>query len=138
VGAEKRVRPFVENITEATSACLVTMVQGNLLALTLSHWLVASQTGITAGVVTSAAILASRIQRPWLISLMLGLVTAGVDYWVHPGGFGPFFLEAIVTGAGAAALSFAVQMVTRWIRRRAAARSPNEETDDEPLTKPTP
>ena len=104
----KKVTPFIENIAEATSACLITMVQGNLLTIGLSHFLIASQTGIVAGTITAAAILVSKTDRRWIISLLLGLVTAIVDYYVHPGMFGSAVTEAIVTGAGAAVLSYLV------------------------------
>ncbi len=121
-GLSERVQPFVENIAEATTACLITMLQGNLLALTLAHWVIASQTGFAAGATTSVAILVARVERPWVISTLLGLVTTGVDYLVHPGGFGPFFLEAIATGAGAAVLSFVVQRGVIGVRRRRLRR----------------
>ena len=32
---KRKLAPFLENIAESTTACLVTMVQGNLLALSL-------------------------------------------------------------------------------------------------------
>lgn len=119
----RRWTPFVENIAESTTACIVTMVQGNLLALTATHWLIASRTGIIAGAVASAALLAIRTQRPWVVASVLGVLTAGVDYFVHPGAFGPAIAEAIVTGAGAAALSLMVGAAIRRARAR-AARAP--------------
>lgn len=115
------VRPFVENISEATAACLITMVQGNVLAIGLSHWLIASQTGLAAGSITALAILISKTDRRWLIALLLGVVTAIVDYFVHPGMFGTVVTEAIVTGIGAALLSYLVGTVIRSIRRRNSA-----------------
>ena len=118
-----KVAPFVENIAESTTACLVTMVQGNLLALTLSHWLIASQTGVVAGVVASAAILLSRVRRRWIVSAVLGVATAVVDFLVHPGQFGPVFLEAFVTGIGAALLSYGVGIAVRRIRDSYMAKS---------------
>lgn len=117
----KIARPFVENISEATAACLITMVQGNLLALGLSHWLIASQTGFAAGSITALAILLSKTDKRWLISLLLGVITAIVDYFVHPGMFGTAVTEAIVTGIGAAFLSYLVGTVIRSIRRRNSA-----------------
>ena len=114
----KKVTPFVENIAEATTACLVTMVQGNLLVLGLSHWVIASQTGIAAGSITAAAILLSKTDKRWIISLLLGLVTAVVDYFVHPGMFGAVFTEAIVTGIGAAVLSYLVGTIVQATRRK--------------------
>ena len=116
----KKVAPFVENIAEATAACLVTMVQGNLLALGMSHWIIASQTGVAAGSITAAAILMSRTDKRWLISLLLGLVTAIADYLIHPGMFGTKVTEAIVTGIGAAILSYFVGTIIRTIRRKNA------------------
>lgn len=121
--------PFLENITESTTACLVTMVQGNLLALTLSHWLIASRTGIIAGVIASVAIVIARIRRRWIVSAVLGGATAFVDYLVHPGQFGPAALEALVTGLGAALLSHFVGATLRGLRRR---RSEKTRTDTSP------
>ena len=112
--ANRKIAPFVENIAEATTACLVTMVQGNLLALTLSHWLIASQTGVAAGVVASAVILVSRASTRWVISVTLGIATAVVDFLVHPAQFGPIALEAVVTGLGAALLSYLVGIAVRY------------------------
>lgn len=121
----RRWTPFVENIAESTAACLLTMVQGNLFALTATHWVIASRTGIIAGAVASAALLAIRAQRPWVVASVLGVLTAAVDYFVHPGGFGPAVAEALVTGAGAAVLSLLVgATVRRWRRRAPAATSP--------------
>ena len=112
----RSVTPFVENIAESTTACLVTMVQGNLMALALSHWLIASQTGIVAGAVASVAILVARTSRRWVVSLVLGVATAIVDFFVHPGEFGPVFLEAVVTGLGATLLSYLVGVALRHAR----------------------
>ena len=118
----KNVKPFVENIGEATAACLITMVQGNVLALGLSHWLIASQTGVAAGSITAAAILLSKTDKRWMISLLLGAVTAMVDYFVHPGMFGTLVTEAIVTGLGAAILSYAIgTLMTHYRGRRSTA-----------------
>ena len=115
---KKQVQHYLENISEATAACLFTMVQGNLLTLTLSHWLIASETGIIAGTVTSAAVLITRASKPWIVSTFLGLATTVVDFFVHPGMFGPFFAEAVVTGLGAALLSYAAQYGLRGLRTR--------------------
>lgn len=117
---KKKITPFVENIAESATACLITMVQGNLLALGLSHWIIASQTGIAAGTITATAILVSKTDKRWIISLLLGLVTAVVDYNMHPGMFGSVVTEAIVTGIGAAVLSYLVGTIARSFRARKA------------------
>ena len=70
--------------------------------------MIASRTGVIAGAVASAAILIARTRRRWVISAVLGVATTVVDYLVHPGQFGPAVMEAVVTGAGAALLSYVV------------------------------
>ena len=124
-----KIGPFLENIAESTSACLVTMVQGNLMALTLGHWFIASQTGLLAGTVSAAAILLARAKKRWVISLTLGSVTAVVDFLVHPGMFGPVVLEAAVTGLGAALLSLVAGALLHRLRaiRTSTYRSPQIE-----------
>lgn len=115
----RRWTPFVENITESTTACLVTMVQGNLLILGLGHWIIASRTGVIAGAVASLVLLLVRTRNRWATSLVLGVLTAIVDYFVHPGQFGSAATEAVVTGFGAAVLSYGVGALIRRFRRGA-------------------
>lgn len=113
-----KVAPFLENISEATTACLFTMVQGNILAITVQHWLIASQIGVVAGALTAGVLLLWRDSRPWLVAAVLGLATGVVDYFVHTGELGSIVVEAIVTGLGAAALSFVVGVTVTWTRGR--------------------
>ena len=118
---KKKLAPLAENIGEATTACIITMTQGNFLALGLTHWIIASQTGIVAGLAASAALFLAKTDNRWVIALVLGVVTAIVDYLMHPGMIGPVFLEAIITGIGAGVLSY----IAGWIfalRRRRQAR----------------
>ncbi len=115
-----RIAPILENVSEATVACLVTMVQGNLLAFTVSHWIIASQTGVIAGVATSAVLFAAHTSKRWIVALLLGLVTGVVDYYVHPGMFGSAMTEAIVTGIGAAVLSYLAGTALQFWRARRA------------------
>lgn len=115
---ERKITPVLENVAESTAACLVTMVQGNILAIGLSHWLIASQTGVIAGLIASATIFATQTHHRWAISLVLGVMTAVVDFFMHPGGFGAVATEAIVTGIGAAALSYLVGTAYSWYRSR--------------------
>ena len=116
---KSKIAPFVENIAESTTACLVTMVQGNLLAVSVTHWLIAARVGVIAGSVATMVILVLRTQKPWLVSSTLGGITVIVDLLVHPGNFGPILAEPLVTGFGAAALSFLVGKTVSRLRRRA-------------------
>lgn len=117
---KQKIKPVIEYTAESTTACLVTMVQGNLLALTLGHLLVASQTGIIAGIIAAIALYLSRSTGRWIVSAVLGIATAIVDFFVHPGMFGPVFLEAAVTGIAAALLSYVVGTLVRIFRKRSA------------------
>jgi len=117
----QKIKPYVENISEATAACLFTMVQGNILLLGLSHWLVASQTGIVAGVLATIALWLVKSTKPWVISLVLGSFTAVVDFFVHPGMFGGVVTEAVVTGIAAGLLSYLIGQAIAYTRRRRGA-----------------
>ena len=119
----QKVEAFAENIAEAGVACLVTMVQGNILALGLSHWIIASQTGLVAGTAAAAAITFIKIQNRWVIAAILGLLTFVVDYFMHPGMFGGAVTEALVTGTGAAVLSWIVGTILARRRRKQAIQN---------------
>ncbi len=116
---KKRLAPLAENIAESGAACLLTMVQGNVLLLGLGHWITASQTGLVAGTAATVAILLARSDNRLLIAGILGGVTAIVDYFVHPGMIGEAAVtEAIVTGLGAAALSYGLGTAVLEFRNR--------------------
>lgn len=117
----KKFAPLLEYFAESTTACLVTMVQGNVLALTVTHLLIASQTGIIAGTITALGIYFARTSRRWMISIVLGVATAVVDFFVHPGMFGSVVTEALVTGAAAAILSYLAGTAIQYARTKKAA-----------------
>ena len=114
----KKIAPLIEYIAESTTACLVTMAQGNLLALGLTHLVIASQTGIAAGVITYLSILFARTGKRWIISAVLGFATGIVDFFVHPGMFGTAATEAVVTGLGAATLSYLIGTAISYVRAK--------------------
>ena len=121
---KSKIKPYFENTTEAGVACIVTMVQGDLMSLTAAHWFIATQTGLIAGTITATAILLTRIRREWVISLALGAITMVVDYFVHPGMLSQYaIVEAVITGLGAAALSFIAARLFRLVARTRANRA---------------
>ncbi len=120
----KKIALLIEYAAESTAACLVTMVQGNLLALGLTHLVIASQTGIVAGAIAYLAILFAKTGKRWIISVVLGFATGIVDFFVHPGMFGAVATEAVVTGLGAATLSYLIGTAVPYIR---AKKSPQVE-----------
>jgi hypothetical protein len=117
-----KLAPYAENMCESGLSCLLTMVQGNVLALTVSHWLVASQTGLLAGAIVGTTVVTAKLRRPWIVSLVLGAVTTAVDAAVHSATFGlGSLIEAIVTGVGAFVLSLAANAtLQRWRSTRLA------------------
>ena len=115
----KKAAPLIEYVSESTAACLFTMVQGNLLALTAGHLLIASQTGLLAGTLATIGILVANTRNRWLIAVVLGVTTGVIDFYVHPGMFGAVATEAIVTGLAAAVLSYLVGIaIRRLVARR--------------------
>ena len=123
-------RPYVENITASTTACLFAMVQGNLMLLTLSHWLTASQVGVGAGVVTSLGVALLGASRQWVVSTALAVITTIVDFLIHTGPLLEVVIEAVVTGLAAGVISFSLGVVLRraLAKSRAGADSASSST----------
>jgi len=119
-----RVGEFAEHSTEATCACAIMMVQGQLMLLSAAHWVIAIQTGVIAGVIATLLVIIGRATKPWIISTVLGVVTACVDYFIHSAEFGPVFIEPLLTGLGAGILSLIVTTTIRhFYRKRQRLRS---------------
>lgn len=118
---KKHLTPFAEYLAESTTACLVTMVQGNFLALTMGHLFIASQTGVFAAGLAAVTLAFAKTNRRWVIAVVVGVVTAIVDFFVHPGMFGGAATEAIVTGLAAAVLSYVAGTLFRYFKRKSAA-----------------
>ena len=114
----RRLKLFVENLGESSIACLLAMVRGNVLALTASHWMIASRTGLVAGLTATALLFAIQKLNKWLIAATLASATAVVDYFSHPAQFGPFATEAVLTGLAAGTLSLIVANVGRRLSSR--------------------
>ena len=95
-----KLKILAERFGQSWSACMVAMVQGDLSVLTLKHAMVASKTGLIAGI---AMVIASLIpnQSKWFGLWLIGLFTMIADYMTHPTHFGKPVTEAIVTGIGA-------------------------------------
>ena len=117
---KKKLAPYIEYFAESTTACLFTMVQGNFLSIGLSHLIIASETGIAAGAIAYVAMLFAKTGKQWMVSVVLGLATGIVDFYVHPGMFGSVATEAVVTGLGAAALSYLVGTAIQRYRAKTA------------------
>ena len=115
----KKIAPVFENVAEAGVACLVTMVQGNLLLVGVTHWITATQTGLIAGVAATVAFAFAKTENRLVLAGILGVLTGVVDYFVHPGMIGESRItEAVITGLGAAVLSYVVSTIIMRFRQR--------------------
>jgi hypothetical protein len=117
-----RAAEFATQTLESTCACAVVMVQGQLLLLTATHWLIAAQTGLIAGAISTTLLTIGRAPRPWVLSVVLGVATFIADFMIHSGELVDVLTEALVTGVGAAVLAYAITHALRWLRRRVFTR----------------
>ena len=124
----KKIKLFVTPFCEATPACLLVMVQGNIWLATMGHLQKALETGFITGV--GVLILASFTSR-WFSN---GYVVAGItgsmcfvaDLLVHPTHFGGFTAEAMVTGAVTAIISLAINFAGKKLFIHGKSRLPNK------------
>ena len=109
----QKLKIFVTPFCEATPACLLVMVQGNIWLATLGHLQKAVETGFITG--AGVLILASFTHRWFRNKYFVAGVTGGMcfvaDLFVHPTHFGGYTTEAIVTGAITAVISLVLNFV---------------------------
>lgn len=109
-----KIEIFIRRLSEATPSCLMMMVQGNVFALTLPHWIKALQTGAMTG---GLAVLVSLFGRKelqenkFVVAGLTGFLTAISDLISHPSHFGGETTEAIATGVGAGLLCMALSNI---------------------------
>ena len=111
--AQEALKHCPEKFSEAWLSCLLTMVQGDIAALTLKHGLVAAKTGSIMATSYFVAVLFTKKQTVYLDILLTGVLTALADYAIHPTHFGGPFTEAVVTGIGASFLALMLHLITR-------------------------
>ena len=111
---------------EASAVCLVLMVQGNLMAITLTHLSLASKTGLLA-VFPAIGLTFTRYARyfanRWTSSLFFGVSTFLADSLIHPSHYPGAYTEAALTGLGAFLFSIAISYTPIGKRIDALAES---------------
>jgi len=100
-----RLRKTVETFSQAWIACLLAMVQGNVLVLTVYHAKVAAKTGALTAISYFVCSFIATLDNKWANAMVVGLLTAFADILIHPTHFGPEWGEAVVTGIGAGTLA---------------------------------
>lgn len=109
----QKIKIFLTPFCEATPACLLVMVQGNIWLATVGHLQKAAETGLITGV---GVLILSLFTHRWFDNkYIVAGITSGVcfvaDLLVHPSHFGDVSTEAIVTGVFAALISLAVNFI---------------------------
>jgi hypothetical protein len=113
----QKLKIFVTPFCEATPACLLVMVQGNIWLATLGHLQKAIETGFITG--AGVLILSSLTHRWFRNKYFVAAITGGMcfvaDLFVHPTHFGGYTTEAIVTGAITAIISLALNFIGKQL-----------------------
>jgi hypothetical protein len=111
---KEKLEIFIRRLSEATPACLMMMVQGNVLALTFQHWGKALQTGAITGGLAFVISFSGRKElqdNKFVVAGLTGFLTAIADFATHPSHFGGESTEAIATGIGAGLLCLALSNI---------------------------
>jgi hypothetical protein len=99
------------NAIEVASVCIILMVQGNLMAITLTHLSLASRTGLPAvfpAIGLTFTRYAKHFANRWTSSIFFGLCTFLADSVIHPSHYPGAYTEAALTGLGASIFSIAI------------------------------
>jgi hypothetical protein len=120
----QKIKVFLTPFCEATPACLLVMVQGNIWLATLGHLQKAVETGFITGI---GVLILSLFTHRWLGNkYLVAGITGGMcfiaDLLIHPTHFGSYTTEAIVTGTFAAIISLVVNVVGKKLFIHGKAR----------------
>ena len=105
---KKISKKFFIKWQQACYVCFPMMVQGDLSALTLSHWYKANYTGILAGlgaVIMHYSYFKLFEQKKWFHGLQIAIATFFADLYIHPSHFGGQIGEAVLTALAAGLLA---------------------------------
>ena len=113
----QKFKLFITPFCEATPACLLVMVQGNIWLATMGHLQKALETGLLTGL---GVLILSLFSHRWfnnkyIVAAITGAMVFVADLIVHPSHFGGFATEAIVTGIFTAIISLALNIIGKKI-----------------------
>ena len=108
----QKFKLFITPFCEATPACLLVMVQGNIWLATMGHLQKALETGFLTGLgVLALSFFSHRwFSNQYIVAAITGAMVFVADLIVHPSHFGGFATEAIVTGVFTAMISLALNV----------------------------
>jgi hypothetical protein len=109
----QKIKWFLIPFCEASPACLLVMVQGNVWLATIGHLQKAVETGFItgAGVVILSLFTYRWFRNKYVVAGITGSMCFVADLLVHPSHFGGATTEAIVTGVFTALISLAVNFI---------------------------
>jgi hypothetical protein len=113
----QKIKTFLTPFCEATPACLLVMVQGNIWLATIGHLQKAVETGLITGL---GILIISLFTHRWLSNkYVVAGITGGMcfvaDLLAHPSHFGGVTSEAIVTGILTALISLVLNILGKKI-----------------------
>jgi hypothetical protein len=113
----QKMKIFLTPFCEATSACLLVMVQGNIWLATIGHLQKAVETGfITAvGILILSLFTHHWFRNKYVVAGITGGMCFIADLIVHPSHFGGASSEAIVTGVFTALISLVLNVLGKKI-----------------------
>jgi hypothetical protein len=120
----QKIKIFLTPFCEATPACLLVMVQGNIWLATLGHLHKAVETGFITGV---GVLILSLFTYRWfgnkyVVAGISGGMCFIADLLIHPTHFGSYTTEAMVTGLITAIISLAVNFIGKKFFKYGRAR----------------
>ena len=93
---------FGQALAKVTPACLMLMVQGNVLALGLMHWQTALKTAGLVGIILVALSFSDKTKaisdNKYSMAGVVAAVTTLVDFNMHPSHYSGETTEALMTG----------------------------------------
>ena len=109
----QKLKLCITPFCEATPACLLVKVQGNIWLATMGHLQKALETGLLTGL---GVLIFSLFSHRWfnnkyIVAAITGAMVFVADLIVHPSHFGGFATEAIVTGIFTAIISLALNII---------------------------
>ena len=102
-----------EKFWESWLSCMVMMAQGNVLAMTFPHTIVALKVATSSVLAYAAVQLTFKQENEFLNILVMAFITALMDFQFVPTHFGPVWAEAVATGVGMAVLGLIVKAIRR-------------------------
>ena len=103
-----KISLFGSALAKVTPACLMLMVQGNVLALGLPHWQTALKTAGIVGIILVVFSFSAKTKavsdNKYSMAGVVALATTLVDFNVHPSHYSGETTEALMTGIAAGLL----------------------------------